>query len=155
MKGGFHKPALRQALRLLGAGVVLFHGKLLWDRWADGSLANGRVLAQWLAAALLVAGLAVVYRKQGRLFRTREAAVLWILVVLLHAVAGVPVVQMLATPTAILVLPLGLLAATILAGSFGRRFAAPLATTRRRAATHCPPTLAGHGGATGARAPPR
>jgi hypothetical protein len=147
---------LKPALRLLGAGVALFHGKLLWDRLADGSLANGRVLAQWLAAALLVTGLALVYRRQGRLFRSREAAVLWILVVLLHAVAGLPVVQMLATPTASLVLPLGLLAATVLVGPFGRRFAAALALLERRTASACyPPTLSGNGGVAGARAPPR
>lgn len=146
----------RLVLRLLGVGVVLFHGRLLWERWADGSLAEIEVLAQWLIAALLVAGLALVYRRQGRLFRGREAAVLWILVILLHALTGIMAAPMLATPTSLLALPLGFLAATFLAGLLGRWFAPPREPAHGQASVGFPAlALPGHGGVAGSRAPPR
>ena len=147
---------LRICLRLFGAGLVVFHGQLLWQRWADGSLADLGVAAQWLASALLLAGLVLVRRHTGSLFRGRSAAVLWILVALLHALTGTTASPMLATPTSLLALPLGFLAASFLAGLIGRRLAPPRGPAIRRALAGLPWLApAGHAGVAGARAPPR
>lgn len=104
---------------------MLFHGQLLWHGWADGSLADLGVAAQWLASALLLVGLVRVYRRHASLFRGREAAVVWILVALLHGMAAVPATRMLVDPEPWLVVPLGLLAASTLALVLGRKIALP------------------------------
>jgi hypothetical protein len=111
----------RFALRLGVLALTLFHGQLLWRRWADGSLGDGAVVARWLAAALLVVGLFQVQRRRGGLFRGREAAVLWVLVALLHALAGVPAHEMLAAPAPWLAVPLGLVIARTIALALGLR----------------------------------
>lgn len=148
----------RIVLRLLGAGLVLFHARLLWRRWADGSFADFGVAAQWLASALLVVGLALVYRRHASLFRGRESVVAWILVILLHGMAVVPATQIVVVSEPWLVVPLGLLAAIALELVLGRRLVAGLACagSRRRVCAMLPvAVLAGHGGVAGARAPPR
>lgn len=146
----------RIALRLLGVGVVAFHGQLLWRRLADGSLADLSVVAHWLISGLLVVGLVLVRRRTGSFFRGREAAVLWILVALLHALTGTSAAPMLATPSSLLALPLGFLVATFLAGLLGRRFSTPRGPATGRAITGFPPlALPGRGGGAGSRAPPR
>jgi len=156
MSGKRLQTLLRICLRLLGAGLAVFHGQLLWQRWADGSLGDLGVAAQWLASGLLLVGLVLVRRRTGSLFRGREAAVLWILVALLHALTGMSATPMLATPTSLLALPISVLALAFTAGLLGRRFVPPgkLATRRTASGSRlvAPP---GHGGAAGSRAPPR
>lgn len=156
MNGTRLKSMWRIVLRLLGAGLVLFHGQLFWHRWADGSLADLGVAAQWLASALLVVALVLVYRRHASLFRGREAAVAWILVALLHGMAAGPATQVLVVEPW-LVVPLGLLAASTLALGLGRKLALPTsAGSPRRASAALPAiVLAGHGGVLGSRAPPR
>ena len=156
MNGDRLQTALRIVLRLLGVGLVALHAKLLWQRVADGSLADLTVAAQWLASALLVAGLVVIRKRTGSLFRGREAAVLWILVALLHALTGVTAAPVLATPTSLLALPLGFLAATFLAGLVALRLApSPRPALRRALAGFRPLALPGHAGVAGSRGPPR
>ena len=156
MKGTRLRSMWRIVLRLLGTGLVLFHGRLLWHRWVDGSLADLGVAAQWLASALLVVGLVLVYRRHASLFRGREAVVVWILVALLHGMAAVPATQILVVPPW-LVVPLGLLAASALALVLGRRLARPTSasSSRQQRAALPAAVLAGHGGVLGSRAPPR
>jgi hypothetical protein len=146
----------RIVLRLLGSGLVLFHGRMLWQRWADGSLADLSVATQWLASALLLAGLVLVYRRNASLLRGREAVVVWILVALLHGMAAMPADQILAAEPW-LVVPFGLLAAGMLALVPGGKHALPAyAGSSRRPRTAWPTAvLAGHGGVLGSRAPPR
>jgi hypothetical protein len=145
----------RLALRLFGAGLVLFHGHLLWQRWVDGSLVDFGVAAQWLASALLIVGLVLVRKRHGSLFRGREAAVVWILVALLHALAGVPTTQMLAAPVPWLAVPLGLLAVSALALILARTLRrTPRSPARGWSAMPPKAALAGHGGVLGSRAPP-
>ena len=156
MSGNRLKTTLRIALRLVGVGLVVLHANLLWQRVTDGSLADLAVAGQWLASALLVAGLVVVRRRTGSLFRGREAAVLWILVALLHALTGVTAAPMLATPTSLLALPFGFLAATLLAGLATRRPAPPRRSAQRWAlAGFRWLALPGHAGVAGSRGPPR
>lgn len=111
----------RFAWRLAALALTLFHGQILWRRWADGSLADGAVVGRWLAAALIVLGLLWVQRRRGSLFRGRAAAVLWLLVALLHALAGVPTHDMLAAPAPWLAVPLGLVVARTIALALGLR----------------------------------
>ncbi len=144
------------ALRLLGAVVVLLHGELLWRRLADGSFAQAGVAARWLASVALIAGLVIAYRRNGRLFRSRQAVVLWTLVALLHALSGVPGAAMVAEPAPWLIVPLAVMVARALAVAL-RSPAAPKPWTSLRGPrgstglTLC----AAHAGAVGSRAPPR
>lgn len=146
----------RLALRLLGVGLAAMHGQLLWRRVADGSLTELGVGARWLASAALIGGLIVVYRRHGRLFRSREAAVLWTLVALLHAVSGVPGAAMIAEPTPWLLVPIVFLAARAVAIAL-RTLASPAASRALRWSRHQGgiPLRAAHAGAVGSRAPPR
>ncbi|MCZ6506759.1 MAG: hypothetical protein O7A98_03465 [Acidobacteria bacterium] len=157
MNGTRLRSIVRIVLRLLGAALVLFHGQLLWHRWADGSLADLGVAAQWLASALLVVALVLVYRRNASLFRGREAAVVWVLVALLHGMAAVPTTQIPIVPEPWLMVPLGLLAASALAHVLVRKRALPTsASSPRRVSAALPAAvLAGHGGVLGPRAPPR
>lgn len=146
----------RSALRLATLALVLFHGQLLWKRWTDGSWDDLGVVARWLASALLVLGLVWLRRQRGSLFRGREAGILWILVALLHATAGIPAPQMLAAPAPWLVLPLGLVAAQTLALALGRKIrpCAPSAQRRRIAGPAVLVLATGQVDVPGCRAPP-
>jgi len=68
------------------AGLVAFHGVLLWQRCADGTILDAGVLARYLGAALIMVGLFVFKRLapphlQGR----RALVVFWLIVLMLHA----------------------------------------------------------------------
>ncbi|MDH3402850.1 MAG: hypothetical protein OEP45_04470 [Acidobacteriota bacterium] len=143
------------ALRLLGAGVALMHGQLLWRRLADGSLTEAGVAARWAASVLLIGGLVAGYRRHGWVFRGRRAAVLWTLVALLHAVSGVPGSAMVAEPAPWLVVPLVILAARSLAAVLVPRGALrPAGVWRRRPRPRRLAAPALLFGAPGSRAPP-
>ena len=144
------------ALRLAGASLVVFHGRLLWRHWSEGSLVDFGVIGQWLAAALLLIGLLAVRRRRGSVFRGRQAVALWTLVAVLHALAGVPAAQLLAAPAPWLALPLGLVAVGgLLYGLVWRR--TPLSPALLGGANCCllPGTVhAGFAGSRLARGPP-
>ena len=67
------------------AGLVLFHGYLLWQRIASTTLLEPMVALRWGAAALLLVGFAYLQRSGISLIRGHRALVLWLLVLLLHA----------------------------------------------------------------------
>jgi hypothetical protein len=83
--------------RLLKIGVGLatvlltaFHGLLLWERIADGSLLETGIAVEWAIGLLLLLALLRLKRLGTSLHRERAGVILWLLVSLLHAVASVP-----------------------------------------------------------------
>ncbi len=85
---------LRAALGGLAAlYLVRFHVGLLWERLAgDGVFGPGAAL-RWSAALVLALGAAVAWRAGIPFWRGRPAIVFWLLVLLLHAGAMVPVAE--------------------------------------------------------------
>jgi len=73
------------ALLLLG-----FHAWLLWQRLSGGSLLEPAIALRWAAALPMVAGLLLLRRYGASLFRGRRAAVLWLLVAVLHWSGAAP-----------------------------------------------------------------
>jgi len=146
----------RNALRLAALGLTLFHVQLLWKHWADGTLTDFTVVARWLASGLLIGGLVIAYRRHGSAFRSREALVLWTLVILLHALAGTPAGQMVAEPAPWLAIPMGLVVLQAVGLLVGARseFAALQRLIRSHGPVFVRPILAGHAAAPGGRAPP-
>lgn len=71
----------------LTAALAAFHGRLLWQRLVDGSLLQPIVIARWTMSALLVVALLQLWSKGLPILHGRRAGVLWLVVVLLHAVA--------------------------------------------------------------------
>ena len=71
----------------LTALLALFHGRLLWQRLADGSLLQPVVIARWAVSAFLVVALFQLWSKGRPVLRGRRASVLWLVVVLVHAMA--------------------------------------------------------------------
>ncbi len=119
---------LRTAAGAGVAGLVAFHGWLLWDRLAGGDLLDPGVAFRWSVAALLVLALAGLQRAGAPLVRGRRALVVWLLVALLHWSTGTtaaPTAALTSSPASVIfVLPttgaaalmgLGLLAALIAA----------------------------------------
>ncbi len=80
---------LRAVLVAAGGGLVAFHGLLLWQRLADGSLLQPVVAMRWGGAFLLVAGFVALWRN-GASLTGRRARTLWVLVLALHAVPALP-----------------------------------------------------------------
>jgi hypothetical protein len=114
---------MRSLLRIgssaLVAALVGYHVSLLWARLASGTLLEPIAAARWLAALALLTLLVGLRRRGASLVRGRPALVLWVLVLLLHAVALAPGVEVApkaaATAELFLVLPVGLFSATVLA----------------------------------------
>ena len=81
--------------------LVAFHVWLLGLRFVEGRLGEPIVALRWLAALLLVAGLASLRRAGVPLVWGRKAFAFWVLVVVLHWTAtpvaerGVPVEELL------------------------------------------------------------
>lgn len=71
----------------LSAVLAVFHGRLLWQRLTDGSLLEPMVVARWVVSALLVLALLQLWSRGLPLLRGRRAGVLWLIVVLVHAMA--------------------------------------------------------------------
>ncbi|MGZ7078227.1 MAG: hypothetical protein ACXVJT_02335 [Thermoanaerobaculia bacterium] len=102
------------------------HAVFLWHRVVDDSLTEPRVLARWLAAALVLALFLVVRRSCSR--RAMPALlVLWLLVALLHAAvpAGDWILNArgdlsLILQTGLAAVPAGLLLAALLVASTAR-----------------------------------
>lgn len=81
---------------VLTAVLAVFHGQLLWHRLSEGSLLQPIVVARWAVSALLVLALLQLWSRGLPLLRGRRAGVLWLIVVLLHAMGpggSVPAVQ--------------------------------------------------------------
>lgn len=119
MRGATRRTRIQR--RLLGAGgfaataaLAVFHGQLLWQRLSDGSLLQPIVVTRWVASALLILVLLRLWSRGLPLLRGRRAGILWMLVVLLHAMApggAVPAVG----PAAEGMLPVALAMAAFLA----------------------------------------
>ena len=81
------KSALSYLRRVAGVIAMLwlagFHAGFLWRRLADDSINEPRVLARWLASALLLCGLVLVRRALSP--RWHVLLVFWLLVALMHA----------------------------------------------------------------------
>ena len=70
---------------LMIAVLIAFHAFLLWQRLLDLSLLKPGPAIRWLATAALLVGLYRLHRQGASLIRGRNAAVIWLLVLLLHA----------------------------------------------------------------------
>ncbi len=117
------------------AALAVFHGRLLLQRLSDGSLLQPIVVTRWVASALLALILLQLWSRGLPLMRGRRAGVLWLVVVLLHAMApggAVPAVG----PAAEGILPVALAMAAFLALAVA---AAPRRgqTAARRPAPRC------------------
>ena len=78
---------MRTALRNAAcAALVAFHGLLLWQRCADGTILDAGILAKYLAAALILGG-AFAFKRlaPARLQGRRALVVFWLIVLMLHA----------------------------------------------------------------------
>lgn len=123
MRGGTRRTKRRR--RVIGVGgfaltaaLAVFHGQLLWQRLSDGSLLQPMVVARWAASALLVLVLLQLWSRGVPLLRGRRAGVLWLVVVLLHAMApggAVPGAVPAVGPTLEGMLPVALAMAAFLA----------------------------------------
>jgi len=81
---------MRAIIGALSVLLTLFHLRLLWDRVADGSVLDPAVAAEWAIGLILLLGLLRLQRINASLFRGRGALTLWLLVLLLHALAVAP-----------------------------------------------------------------
>lgn len=88
----------RLAAALVATALLVgFHLSLLWERIAAATLFEPAAALRW-TAALLLGGALLFSRRMGfRLWRGRGALVFWLMVLLLHAGAAVPVAQDLAS----------------------------------------------------------
>lgn len=71
-------------LMLVGAFLVYFHALLLWQRVTDQTLFEPLVGLRWLGSLALLLGWYALQRRDIPLLWGRRAAVLWLLVLLLH-----------------------------------------------------------------------
>ena len=130
------RPARRLALfsgLALSATLVAFHGGLLWQRVLDGSLLEPAVALRWVLSTLLVFALLRLWCLGLPLLRGRSAAVLWLVVLLLHA-GGPAAVQPAVEPVTSLVLLTAALAALAVLGAGAVGAAAGSAADARLAA---------------------
>jgi len=82
---------------LLISFLIAFHAFLLWQRVLDLSLFKPGPAIRWLATAALLVGLYRLHRQGASLIRGRNAAVIWLLVLLLHASFWVPLADLSST----------------------------------------------------------
>jgi hypothetical protein len=73
--------------------LLPLHALLLWRRIADLSLFETGVALRWGAAAALLVGAGLLHRAGISLWSGRRALTFWVLVLLLHASAAVPLVE--------------------------------------------------------------
>jgi hypothetical protein len=121
---------LRRAATVAGALLVAFHVWLFGGQLVGGELVEPGPLLRWVAAGVLAAALAAVWRRGGSLFRGRTAVAVWVLAALLHgpALAERDVAESLGVPEAATVL------ANIAAGSAALGLGLLLLGVRRRGA---------------------
>lgn len=144
---------------LFGAlGLVLFHGWLLVQRVGDGTVLDPVVAGKWLLTLLLLTGLFRLHRAGRSLVNGRLPLTIWVLVLLLHFVAGGASVASLTTGQLLLVLPASSLVSVAVALSLLRRRSprARRAAKRTRWADDGKRrSLRGHSTHVSARAPPQ
>jgi hypothetical protein len=70
--------------------VAAFHLLLLGGRVVDGSVLNPAVAVEWVIGLMLLLGLLRLHRSGSSLVKGHGAVILWLLVLLLHAVAVAP-----------------------------------------------------------------
>jgi hypothetical protein len=104
------------ALRLAGLLLVGFHAVLLLADLDGGRLVDPAVAAQWIVAGILFAALVTFWRLGVPLLWGRKAAVLWVLVLLLHGVAQPPADAALSAGSDATAGTLGLVFLPVLAG---------------------------------------
>lgn len=77
-------------MAVVGAFLVYFHALLLWQRVADQTLFEPLVGLRWLGSLALVLAWFTLQRRGIPLLWGRRAAVLWLLVLLLHVSLPAP-----------------------------------------------------------------
>lgn len=106
MKGVLGSRPVRKILRFsqlavfpLGAALLVgFHLNLLWERVAAATLFEPVTVLRWGAALLLLAAAFFSRRRLGSsLWHGRGALVFWLMVLVLHSGAAIPVAQDLAS----------------------------------------------------------
>ena len=145
---------IRRVLTVVGALLALFHLWLLASQAWGGELGDVTVIARWIVAGVLVAGLLHLQRRGHSLWLSRQAIALWVLAALLHGPAlaarvsdpaanGLPEVVVTLTQT---VSGLATLLSVVLIDVLGRRRVRPvlhlwgLVTRSRFIAAHDPDT---------------
>lgn len=78
---------IRRVLTVVGALLALFHLWLLASQAWGGELGDVSVIARWVVAGGLVAGLLHLQRTGHSLWLSRQAVTLWVLAALLHGPA--------------------------------------------------------------------
>ena len=81
---------LRFGLMALVSFLTAFHLLLLWNRVVDGSVLDPAVAVEWVIGLTLLLGLMRLQRSGSSLMKGKGALILWLLVLLLHAVAVAP-----------------------------------------------------------------
>lgn len=83
---------LRKSVRRLGSaaclavvlGLIAFHTGLLRDRVAQGALFDAATASRWLVSAVVLGAFLALHRHGVSVLWGRKAAVLWLLVLVLH-----------------------------------------------------------------------
>lgn len=82
---------IRLGLGALGVVLTAFHLLLLAARVVDGSVLDPAIAVEWILGLVLLAGLLGLRRAGVSVVSGRPALVLWVFVLLLHALAFGPV----------------------------------------------------------------
>ncbi len=93
---GLGRAVRRLANGLVGGAAILlviFHAQLLWTHVAAGRILDPDTAMRWAGGALLVAALLVLRRIGVSLLWSRQAALFWVLVAVLHGGLVVAPVQ--------------------------------------------------------------
>ena len=89
-----HRLLISASAVLLILGLAAFHAILLWQRVLDLTLFEPIPAIRWLATAALIVSLYRLHRQGVSLVRGRTAAVLWLLVLVLHVSFWVPLADL-------------------------------------------------------------
>lgn len=81
---------VRLGLMALVSFLTAFHLLLLGSRVLDGSVLDPAVAVEWVIGLALLFGLLRLQKAEPSLVKGHSALVLWLLVLLLHAIAVVP-----------------------------------------------------------------
>lgn len=90
---------IRRSAIAAGALLGAFHVWLLGNQAWTGQLAEPDVVLRWLAAAVLVGGLASLKRRGAPMLFGRQAVAIWVLAALLHGPAVANDLDGFATPS--------------------------------------------------------
>jgi hypothetical protein len=79
---------LASLLAFTGIALAAFHAWLLTWRLADGQFTDPVVALRWILAGVLIASLVALRRAGVPVVFSRQGAIVWLLVALLHGYAG-------------------------------------------------------------------